>query len=62
MEQKKKFVTPCILHEVGMQLECGVLLGSTFTDTVTVQSTGQEVKEWEFTPSDDSPFNHEWGE
>ena len=57
MEQKKKLVTPCILHEVGMQLECGVLLGSPFTDTVTVQSTGQEVEEKSF---DGSSFNHVW--
>ena len=61
MKRKQKFETPAVLQAVDLSLE-GRLLQNSVVDNLTVRTTGQEVKEWEFTPSDDSPFNHEWGE
>ena len=58
MKRKQKFETPAVLQAVDLSLE-GRLLQNSVVDNLTVKTTGQEVKEWDF---DESQFNHEWGE
>lgn len=62
MKRKQKFETPAVLLELDLGLEGRMMFQNSVVDNLTVKTTGQEVKEWDFTPSDDSPFNHEWGE
>ncbi len=49
---------PKILQEVGVQVESAFLLGSVVDNLAPVESTGQEVKEYNF--ADNTSFNHEW--
>ena len=49
---------PKILQEVGVQVESAFLLGSVVDNLAPVESTGQEVKEYNF--ADDTQFNHTW--
>lgn len=49
---------PEILQEVGVQVESAFLLGSVVDNLAPVESTGQEVKEYNF--ADENQFNHTW--
>ncbi len=49
---------PKILQKVGVQVESAFLLGSVVDNLAPVESTGQEVKEYNF--ADDTQFNHTW--
>ena len=51
--------TPAVLQVAEVALERNLLAGPSVVDTLIVESTGQEVKEYDFT---DTNFNHEWGE
>ena len=55
---KKQFVAPRIIQDVSIVLERDFLLGSAFSKTVTVEATGQEVENPDFTS--ESTFNHTW--
>ena len=59
MKQKKQFTRPAILQELSLLPDTPILAGSV-VDNVTIVSTGQEVENYDFTPSDDSPFDHTW--
>ncbi len=48
---------PEVLREVRTEVECAFLLGSIVDNVGTVESTGQEVKEYNFT---EEQFNHTW--
>ncbi|MCR4860820.1 MAG: hypothetical protein K5910_09175 [Bacteroidales bacterium] len=56
MKKKKKFIQPEILQEARLIPETPILTGSV-VDNVTIVSTGQDVKEHDFS---DSTLNHEW--
>ena len=49
---------PKILQEVCVRVENAFLLGSVVDNLAPVESTGQEVKEYNF--ADDTQFNHTW--
>lgn len=49
--------TPAVLQVAEVALERNLLAGPSVY--MEVESTGQEVKEYDFT---DTNFNHEWGE
>ena len=49
---------PEVLREVCVQSEDAFLLGSIVDNVGTVESTGQEVKEYDF--ADQTQFNHTW--
>ena len=49
---------PEVLREVCMETECAFLLGSIVDNVGAVESTGQEVKEYNF--AEDQTFNHTW--
>jgi hypothetical protein len=58
--KKTKYVSPVVLQSVSLEMEEGILAGSAITSSTNVQTTGQEVVTYDFTPSSSSPFNHEW--
>ena len=58
MKRKQKFETPAVLQAVDLSLE-GRLLQNSVVDNLTVRTTGQEVKKWDFS-AENNPFNHEW--
>ena len=53
-----KYKRPEVLREVRTEAECAFLLGSIVDNVGTVESTGQEVKEYDF--ADEQTFNHTW--
>ncbi len=55
---KKFYQRPGVIREVRTEMECAFLLGSIVDNVGTVESTGQEVKEYDF--ADDTQFNHTW--
>lgn len=55
---KKYYHRPCVLREAGVDVEASFLLGSIVDNVGTVESTGQEVKEYDF--ADETQFNHTW--
>ena len=54
----KIYKRPEVLREVRTELECAFLLGSIVDNIGVVESTGQEVKEYDF--SEEQSFNHTW--
>ena len=54
----KHYVRPGIIREVCTECESAFLLGSIVDNVGTVESTGQEVKEYDF--ADETQFNHTW--
>ena len=54
----KIYHRPEVLREVRTEAECAFLLGSIVDNIGTVESTGQEVKEYDF--ADQTQFNHTW--
>lgn len=57
LAMNKNYKRPLVLREVCTETECAFLLGSIVDNVGTVESTGQEVKEYDFT---DNQFNHTW--
>lgn len=55
---EKIYKSPLVLREVGVETETSFLLGSIVDNVGTVESTGQEVKEYDF--ADETQFNHTW--
>ena len=55
---EKIYKSPLVLREVGVETETSFLLGSIVDNVGTVESTGQEVKEYNF--ADENQFNHTW--
>ena len=55
---KRPVIPPAILLEQQLQAGEQILAGSV-VDDVTVVTTGQEVRDYDFT-SDDNHFNHTW--
>ena len=49
---------PRVLREVRTETESAFLLGSIVDNVGSVESTGQEVKEYNF--ADETQFNHTW--
>ena len=49
---------PQVLREVRTESESAFLLGSIVDNVGSVESTGQEVKEYNF--ADETQFNHTW--
>ena len=49
---------PEVLREVRTETESAFLLGSVVDNLAPVESTGQEVKEYNFADTDS--FNHTW--
>ena len=54
----KIYKHPEVLREVCTETECAFLLGSIVDNVGAVESTGQEVKEYDF--ADEQTFNHTW--
>ena len=59
MKQKKQFTRPAILQELSLLPDTPILAGSV-VDNATIVSTGQKVENYDFTPSEQSDFNHDW--
>ena len=55
---EKQYKRPIVHREVGVETETSFLLGSIVDNIGTVESTGQEVKEYDF--ADEQTFNHTW--
>ena len=61
MKRKQKFETPAVLLELDLGLEGRMMFQNSVVDNLTVRTTGQEVKDWDFSAGgEDNPFNHEW--
>ena len=54
----KIYKHPEVLREVCTETESAFLLGSVVDNIGAVESTGQEVKEYDF--ADEQTFNHTW--
>ena len=52
------YMRPEVLREVCMETEYAFLLGSIVDNVGSVESTGQEVKEYDF--AEEQTFNHTW--
>ena len=57
MSQKKQFQTPAVIQAVDICTE-SILVAASIVDAATVTTTGQEVKDYDWS---DSSYNHEWG-
>ena len=55
---RKYYHRPSVLREAGVDVETSFLLGSIVDNIGVVESTGQEVKEYDF--ADETQFNHTW--
>ena len=55
---RKYYHRPSVLREAGVDVETSFLLGSIVDNVGVVESTGQEVKEYDF--ADETQFNHTW--
>ena len=51
------YITPSILKTISIEMESGILLGS-IVDNATVETTGQEVVNYDFNNTE--LFNHKW--
>ena len=58
VKMSNHYVAPAILQEGRLELEAPILENSV-VDNLTVRTTGQEVKKWDFS-AENNPFNHEW--
>ena len=56
MQQKKKYLAPCVLKTVTVLLEDEILAGSVVNNSQVV-SAGQEVETYNF---EQPEFNHQW--
>lgn len=57
MEGKIKYESPMVLEDVIMELEHEILGASVITEDTTVETTGQEVIEYDFTGDE---YYHNW--
>ena len=58
-EMRKKYDTPRVLQEIGLQLGMTILTGSVAED---VCIEGQEIGGYYDSTFSENPFNHEWGD
>ena len=58
MKKKSQFFSPRILQEVRLSAESN-FLASVVDNLAPVESSGQEVKEYNFA-DDNNQFNHNW--
>ena len=59
MKRKQQYVAPAILRQTA--LSPGVaLLAQSIVDNANVVSMGQDVKNLDFSPNNESGFNFEW--
>ena len=56
MKFKVSYHAPCVLQEVGILLEMDLLVGSVIDSTSKVMTTGQEVKEMDYSQSTYSDY------
>lgn len=54
----KSYERPEVLREVRTETECAFLLASVVDNLGPVESTGQQVEEYDF--STEQSFNHNW--
>ena len=64
MKNKKQiFESPRVLSRIDVEMESNILAASV-ANTMTVETTGHEVKNYDWSPSpfdpSHSPFNHTW--
>ena len=59
MTGKEKYITPVVLQRVSLFLEGALLAGSVVTKSTTIQSTGQEVHNYDFADPSNG-FNADW--
>lgn len=59
---KKKYNTPRVLKDIGLQLEMGFLAGSIIEFNEGVSTEGQEIGGYYDSTDSESMFNHEWEE
>ena len=59
MERKTRFKTPRVLQWLDIQLEDPILAASVIDD-MTIVSTGQEVRDYDFSPDNEDGFNFNW--
>ena len=58
--EKLRFESPCVRSRIHLELESNILAASV-SDTMTVETTGQEVVTYgSFDAGGDTGFNHEW--
>lgn len=59
-KEKLRFESPCVRSRIYLELESNIL-ASSVSDTMTVETTGQEVVTYgSFDAGVDTGFNHEW--
>ncbi|MBR1706997.1 MAG: hypothetical protein IJ721_09480 [Bacteroidales bacterium] len=58
---KKQFTSPRVLQEVELRLERN-FLGSVVDTGLSVETTGQEVVDMDFSPDNNEGFNFKWEE
>jgi|GEM_PF-3065680 len=56
---RRKFEAPKVLGQIEMQMGSSILETSVVND-LTVQSTGQEIKSYNFSDDKSGGFNHQW--
>lgn len=59
MEQKSRFTTPMVLQTLDIRPE-GPILAASVIDEMTIVSTGQEVRDYDFSPDNEDGFNFNW--
>ena len=57
MKNKIKYETPCVLENIVVELEHEILGASVITEDTTVETTGQEFVEYDFTGEE---YYHKW--
>lgn len=62
MKDKKTYMTPVVLTEVGVVLEKDLLLGSVVDNISKVETTGQKVENYDFGIDNSSSYNFTWEE
>ena len=58
MAKKMSYISPAVRKRVSVELETSILTGSVVTKSSSIQTTGQDVVEYDF--SDGSTFNSVW--
>lgn len=56
--RKLAYIAPAVINRVSVELETPILAGSVVNNSTTIQTTGQEVVEYNFGNSSD--FNQVW--
>lgn len=59
MKHKQQYVAPAILRQTPLNKGCELLAGSIVNDA-NVISMGQDVENYDFSPTNTDGFNHQW--